>query len=235
MFKVINYLTIKKEIGSSLADTQKEMVIQYAKLYPEYKKFGQELKSLIESILNESDIEFVTIMQRAKEISSFQGKMMRKNYKKPLSDMRDLCAIRIICSFPEDVKKIEEILRQNFEITAYKDQERNMSPYKFWYRSHHFKIKLKSKQISKKKYKLLKYFAAEVQVRTVFMDAWSIMEHKINYKHEWNTSHETKRKLSRLSAVLELADEQLEELAKKDRKKTKKIRMRKITTPNSGI
>jgi ppGpp synthetase/RelA/SpoT-type nucleotidyltranferase len=43
----------------------------------------------------------------------------------------------------------------------------------------------------------------------------AVMEHKINYKHEWNTSHETKRKLSRLSALLELADEQLEELSKK--------------------
>jgi len=44
------------------------------------------------------------------------------------------------------------------------------------------------------------------------MDAWAKMEHEINYKHEWNTSHSTKRKLSRLSAILELADEQIQEL-----------------------
>ena len=219
---------------SLLTRSQKEIVIQYTKLYPEYDKLGQELKSFVETILNEAGIEFISITQRAKDIDSFQSKIIRKNYKNPLFDIKDLCAIRIICSFPKDVKKIERVLKKNFKISGSKDHEENISPYKFWYRSHHFEIKLNNKQISKKKYKLLKYFVAEVQVRTVFMDAWATMEHKINYKHEWNTSHDTKRKLSRLSALLELADEQLEELANNDQKKNVKIRMRKITTPNSA-
>jgi putative GTP pyrophosphokinase len=194
---------------------QKELVKEYAKLYPEYKKLAQELKSLIKSILNKSGIEYIDIIGRAKNITSFKDKIRRKKYKNPLFDIKDLCAIRIICSFPKEVKETENILQKNFKISAYKDQEKNISPYKFWYRSHHFEVQLSDKQITKKNYKFLKHYIAEIQVRTVFMNAWAVMEHKINYKHEWNTSHKTKRKLSRLSALLELADEQLEELSKK--------------------
>ena len=169
---------------------------------------------MIKSILNKSGIEYIDIIGRAKNITSFKDKISRKKYKN-LFDIKDLCGIRIICSFPKEVKETENILQKNFKISANKDQEINISPYKFWYRSHHFEVQLSDKQITKKNYKFLKHYIAEIQVRTVFMNAWAVMEHKINYKHEWNTSHETKRKLSRLSALLELADEQLEELSKK--------------------
>ena len=197
-----------------LTENQNKAIKQYSNLYPEYKKLGRELKVLIKSLLKNAGIEFIDIIERAKNVSSFRAKVMRKNYKNPLHDMKDQCAIRIICSFPEEVKKTEELLKKNFKISDFKSQEKNMSPYKFWYRSHDFEIQLDDKQISKKNYKLLKNFTAEVQIRTVFMDAWAKMEHQINYKHEWSTSHDTKRKLSRLSALLEMADEQLEELAK---------------------
>ena len=197
-----------------LKENQKKIIKQYAKLYPEYKKLSRELKALIKSLLSNADIEFVDIIERAKKKSSFRSKILRKHYKNPLFDIKDLCAIRIICSFPEEVKKTEELLKKNFKISEFKNQEKNISPYKFWYRSHDFEIQLNDKQISKTNYKLLKHFIAEVQVRTVFMDAWAKIEHLINYKHEWNTSLDTKRRLSRLSALLEMADEQLEELAK---------------------
>jgi ppGpp synthetase/RelA/SpoT-type nucleotidyltranferase len=212
--------TITKKREPSLTEAQKEIIIQYTKLYPEYRQLGKELQNLIESLLREANVGFINVTQRAKEINSFQAKMVRKNYRNPLRQMMDLCAIRIICGFPKDLKKVEEVLGKNFKITAHKNKERNISPYKFWYRSHHYKIRLSNGQIYRKNYKLLKNFTAEIQVRTVFMDAWAKMEHEINYKHDWATSLETKRKLSRLSAMLELADEQLQELIKKDRKKT---------------
>ena len=209
--------------SKTLSKAQKETVQKYSKLYPEYKKLSQELRILIKSVLRKSGIEFFDVTGRPKKISSFQNKMIRKKYKNPLFDIKDLCAIRIICNFPEEVKQVEAILQNNFKILDFSNQEKNISPHKFWYRSHHFELQLNKKQITKNKYKLLKHFIAEVQVRTVFMDAWAIMEHKINYKHEWNTSHDTKRKLSRLSALLELADEQLEELAKNKNVEYKEI------------
>jgi ppGpp synthetase/RelA/SpoT-type nucleotidyltranferase len=197
-----------------LTAQHKKLIQNYAQLYPEYKKLSQELKALVKPILRKSGIDYVEVMQRAKDVSSFREKIIRKRYKDPFAEMTDLCAVRIICSYPEDVEKAEKVLKKNFSILSHTNPERTISPYKFWYRTHQFEIQLDDKQISKNKYKLVKHFVAEIQVRTVFMDAWATMEHQINYKHEWITSHETKRKLARLSALLELADEELQELSK---------------------
>lgn len=193
----------------------RDRVLEYIKIYPEYVKLSEELKHLLESLLSKKGIEFINIIQRAKDINSFQSKLHRKKYGNPFIEMKDLCAVRIICGFLSDVRKIERVLKKNFKITMNKDKEEKTSPYKFWYRSHDFEIELSKNQISKENYPSLKQYFAEVQIRTVFMDAWATMEHKVNYKHEWNTSDETKRKFSRLSALLELADEQLEDLANK--------------------
>ncbi len=197
-----------------LTKKQKKVVDAYTKLIPEYARLSREVAALLRGLLHKSGIEYVDIMHRAKSIHSFRDKMLRTKYKSPMQGIRDLCGVRIICSFPAQVAKIDAMIKRNFNVATFIDLEQNTNPYKFWYRSHHFKVRLRDKQIRKDKYKLLTRFVAEIQVRTVFMDAWAKMDHEISYKQEWNTSDETKRKLSRLSALLELADEQLEELAK---------------------
>ena len=62
----------------------KDLVKQYAKLYPEYKKLAQELTSLIKSTLNKAGIEYIEIIGRAKNITSFKDKIKRKKYNNPL-------------------------------------------------------------------------------------------------------------------------------------------------------
>lgn len=203
-------IKVKKSLFSA---GQEKAIRRYAKLYPEYKKLGRELKALVKSLLIKNSLDFIDLIVRVKSGRSFREKIARKKYWNPLTDMKDLCGVRIICSFPSDVEKIEKVLKKEFRILNSADQEKNISPYKFWYRSHHFEVQLSEKQMALARYPLIKNFVAEFQVRTLFMNAWAEMEHRINYKHEWNTSHEAKRKMSRLSALLELADEQLEELA----------------------
>ena len=46
----------------------------------------------------------------------------------------------------------------------------------------------------------------ELQIRTVIQDAWSILDHKIKYKN--SIPQKLKRRINRLSALFEIADEE---------------------------
>ena len=59
----------------------------------------------------------------------------------------------------------------------------------------------------------------EIQVRTLNQHAWSNASHKLSYKHDGDLPHELQRKLYRLLALYELADQEIENINILKRKK----------------
>ena len=55
-------------------------------------------------------------------------------------------------------------------------------------------------------------FKVEIQIRTILMHAWAEIEHRLAYKKQAHIPSHLRRKFSRISAKLEEADEQFEEL-----------------------
>lgn len=104
--------------------------------------------------------------------------------------VNDIAGIRIICSFTTDIYRIAEMLeRQNdIRILSVKDYIRN--PKASGYKSYHMivsiPIYLSEKRVDVK---------VEIQIRTVAMDFWASLEHKINYKFDVNVPEHIKTEL----------------------------------------
>jgi hypothetical protein len=81
-------------------------------------------------------------------------------------------------------------------------------PDRFGYRSDHYVIGLSEPRSALVEWAGYTDLDAEIQVRTVMQHAWASVDHKIRYKRRDDLPSGLQRRLSRLSAILETADEQ---------------------------
>ncbi|MGB9937225.1 MAG: GTP pyrophosphokinase [Methanobacterium sp.] len=191
----------------------KEYVNEYELiLYPKYKNFTVKLETLLKDFLDQEKINFF-IESRTKTVESFKEKINRpyKNYKSPLNEITDLTGIKIIVSSLDDVEKVKKLIEKEFNI----DEERSINKFEslktdqFGYLSQHFIIKINESRQNLPEWFSMKDLWAEIQVRTVLQHAWANVSHFLEYKNEIDVPQKFKRKLYMLSAVFELADENL--------------------------
>lgn len=152
------------------------------------------------------------MLARVKDLDSAYEKIDRKGYKQPFEQIEDWCGLRIICYYPSDIDLICAVLKEEFSIQKQEDTAQRLAPHEFGYRSTHFILQVKSDWTSTPNYRGLLGIKAEVQVRTILMHAWAEIEHKLSYKSAEQVPDQFRRKLYRLSAKFEEADEQFEEL-----------------------
>lgn len=191
-----------------------EVSEKYSEVKTKYDTLGINLTQALELFLKENDIKVLSVSYRVKDKDSFVEKIDRKKYEKPFNEIEDICGIRIICYYQSDVDKIAEIISKEFEVLENQDKEELLKTDQFGYRSTHFIVKIKKGWLQAPNYRGLEDLKTEIQVRTVLMHAWAEIEHKLAYKKTAHIPKQFKRKLSRISAKLEEADEQFEELKK---------------------
>lgn len=188
---------------------------QYQDLRPSYEKLTRKLQSLIDELLENQGIK-ATVEGRTKEVTSFGGKLNRpgKAYTDPLRQMTDLSGIRIILYSRSDVETVAKLVQREFRV----DQANSMNkidllePDKFGYLSQHFVVLLGDSRKNLPEWAGLCDLRAEIQVRTVLQHAWAAVEHFLVYKNERDVPKMLRRRLFRLSALFELADEELDGL-----------------------
>ena len=158
----------------------------WKRFFMPYEQAVDELKVKLKNIRKEyrkkneySPIEFVT--GRVKELSSLLEKankfgipMNRLEY-----EIEDICGIRIMCQFVDDIDKVVEILRgrKDMQILYEKDYVRGVK--ESGYRSYHMIIKYPVNMAEGQKIIL-----AEFQIRTLSMNFWATIEHSLNYKYK---------------------------------------------------
>ena len=194
--------------------TQENLRLEYELTASRYRRLGQNLKGALESFLGDEGVSFLSVNYRTKQFESFVEKAKRKKYNKPLSEMDDIGGVRIICYFQSDIERVKKILKREFKIIEEFDKRDELKPTEFGYRSSHFVIKIKKEWLHAPNYRGLEDLKLEVQVRTVLMHAWAEMEHKLAYKKQKHIPPQFRRKFSRISAKLEEADEQFQDLVK---------------------
>lgn len=188
-----------------------------------YNSLGENLKQVIEVLIEEQKISYLSISYRIKEEESFIEKIDRKKYSNPFEEIEDICGIRIICYYKTDVDKIGGIISSEFNVLESQDKEDLLAADQFGYRSTHFIVKIEDSWAEIPNYRKLNGLKCEIQVRTVLMHSWAEIQHKLAYKKESFIPEEIKRKLFRISAKLEEADEQFEEIKSKIQKYRKEI------------
>ena len=146
-------------------------------------------------------------------LSKFERKYLpeiateNRDYK--ISDyLSDFVGIRVICLYLRDVNSIRTELNRYFMEVAITDKTVQMESTddKFGYKSLHLDLKLNAKYSKKAEFVQYENIQFELQIRTIIQDAWSILDHKIKYKKSIPRS--LKRRINRLSALFEIADDE---------------------------
>ncbi|MFD1206812.1 MULTISPECIES: GTP pyrophosphokinase family protein [Sporosarcina] len=120
---------------------------------------------------------------RVKSAESLMNKVQRKNL--PLSleviqeSIKDIAGIRIICSFASDIYRISEMIQAQSDIEVIEVKDYIQNPKPNGYQSLHIVMKIPVFMSDR----TVKVYV-EMQIRTIAMDFWASLEHKIYYKYD---------------------------------------------------
>lgn len=123
----------------------------------------------------------VTIKTRIKNYDSILQKMRRKGYPMTIQSMedniQDVAGIRVVCGFVEDIYLLADCFINQDDITMIEFRDYIKFPKESGYRSLHLIV-----QVPIYTEKGRKNVTVEVQLRTIAMDFWATLEHKMRYK-----------------------------------------------------
>lgn len=124
-----------------------------------------------------------TIKTRLKSPESIMEKMQRKrlayNMASVEKEMSDIAGIRIICPFIEDIYMLADCLLEQDDITLIERKDYIKEPKKNGYRSLHLIVEIPIFLRNEKK-----PMKVEIQFRTIAMDFWASLEHRMRYKKQ---------------------------------------------------
>lgn len=148
------------------------------------------------------------IKSRIKTSESIVKKLRRYGYESTIPNMvqyiNDIAGIRVICSFTSDIYQIAEMIRKQKDIKIISIKDYIVKPKPSGYKSYHMLVTVPvylSDRIVDTK--------VEIQIRTVAMDFWASLEHKINYKFEGNAPVHIKNELIECSKMVSELDKRM--------------------------
>lgn len=183
----VQHEKIKRELLSDeFLDLAKEKTLPIETLMAYYRCVIMEIETKFFVLNEELSLEYdrnpiETIKTRLKSWDSLIKKMRNKNLPMNLKSLEeniyDVAGIRVICSFQEDIYRLaESFLRQDdVKLIEKKDYIKNPKPN--GYRSLHLIVEVPIFLQNE-----TRHMKAEVQFRTIAMDFWASLEHKLRYK-----------------------------------------------------
>jgi len=151
------------------------------------------------------------VSTRVKTAKSIINKAQRKNLPLRLDvigeHIRDIAGIRIVCSFVSDIYRISEMIlaQSDIEVVEVKDYIRN--PKSNGYRSLHLILKIPVFMSDR-----MERVYVEMQIRTIAMDFWASLEHKIYYKYNKQVPAHLTRQLKEAADIVAELDRRMERL-----------------------
>lgn len=137
---------------------------------------------------------FESIKTRLKSPAGIIEKCRRKGFDVTLenieNNMFDIAGIRVICSFPEDIYLLADYLIQQDDIILINKKDYIAKPKENGYRSLHLIVDVPIFLSDEKK-----HMKVEVQFRTIAMDFWASLEHKLRYKKDLENSDQIAKEL----------------------------------------
>lgn len=151
------------------------------------------------------------IKTRLKTLPSIIEKLKRKdlpiNYKSVSENILDVAGIRIICSFPEDIYTLANMLLRQDDIKLIKAKDYIKDPKENGYRSLHLIVQIPIFLTDR-----TEYMNVEVQLRTIAMDFWASIEHKVRYKKDIKNSEFVSNGLKECADIIAKLDEYMENI-----------------------
>lgn len=154
-----------------------------------------------------------SIKTRVKSMDSILEKIKRKNIPFSLesieANLYDIAGVRVVCSFPEDIYLLSDCLLSQDDITLIERKDYIKNPKPSGYRSLHLIIEVPIFLENEKR-----PMKVEVQFRTIAMDFWASLEHKLRYKKNIPESEaeELAKELTECAKASAELDKKMEEI-----------------------
>lgn len=176
------------------------------------KEVGTKLEILNDEFVHihkYNPIEY--IKSRLKSPESICKKLKRNGHDTSLENMvqyiNDIAGIRIVCSFTTDIYRMAEMIGKQNDLTVISVKDYIKHPKESGYKSYHMLVSvpifLSDRVVDTK---------VEIQIRTIAMDFWASLEHKIYYKFEGNAPDYISRDLKECSEIVSMMDAKMLQL-----------------------
>ena len=178
-----------------------------------YDSALKEINTRIEIMNNDfklahqyNPIEHVT--SRIKSTQSIAKKIRKLNLELTVENIvryvNDVAGIRIICSFTSDIYRLAELLKRQSDIRVLRVKDYIQNPKPNGYMSYHMIVAvpvfLSDRMVETK---------VEIQIRTIAMDFWASLEHKIYYKFEGKAPDHIRRELKECAELVTFLDRKM--------------------------
>ena len=121
-----------------------------------------------------------------------------------LKYINDVAGIRIICSFTSDIFRIADLIAGQSDVEVLKIKDYITQPKENGYMSYHMIVSvpvfLSNRTVNTK---------VEIQIRTIAMDFWASLEHKMYYKFEGNSPEHIRRELKECADIVAFLDRKM--------------------------
>ena len=203
-----------------------------------YSAALKQIESKIDTINEEfkilhkyNPIEHVTSRIKSKE--SINKKLKKKglepDFENLIKTINDVAGLRIICSVIPDIYTIVEMIENMQDITVLKKKDYVSKPKESGYSSYHLIVSMPvSLSVGTIDVKV------EIQIRTMAMDFWASLEHKINYKYEKDIPKSIKKELKECAKMTQKLDKKMSSLGRNLMEDEKEL-VKEITAEYSTV
>ena len=200
-----NFLSYDEKIEEKTNTFEKIMAI--------YEMAIEELKTKTKNIQKEYQVfyeyELIDhINTRIKKPDSIINKMKKKGYeltyKEMIEKINDIAGVRIICQLKDDIFKIRELIEKIPGVVIDKEKDYVTYPKESGYSSYHMIVKVPVVLSNQ-----LIYVKVEIQIRTLAMDFWASLEHKMKYKTDKEITKKNSKDLINCAKIVNKLDNKM--------------------------
>lgn len=188
----------------------------YKELMAYYRCAMMEVSTKFQVLNEELSLQYdrnpiESIRTRLKSMESIMDKMSRRNL--PLTvqgieeNLNDVAGVRVICAFPSDIYMLSEAFLKQDDITLIRKKDYIAEPKDNGYRSLHLIIETPIFLHDQKK-----MMKVEVQFRTISMDWWASLEHRIRYKKDIQMEEHIHNELHECAQISAALDQRMERI-----------------------
>ena len=215
---------MKKDKGKELGIVEMKNFLSYDEKIEEKTNTFEKIMAIYEMAITELETKMNILQKefkvfynydlidhintRIKEPDSIVNKMKKKGYeltyKEMIENINDIAGVRIICQLKDDIFKIRNLIEELPGIQIEKEKDYVNHPKESGYSSYHMIIKIPvtlSKQTI--------YVKVEVQIRTMAMDFWASLEHKMKYKTDKEVNKKTSKELIKNEKIVNRMDNKI--------------------------
>ena len=215
---------MKKDKGKDLGIVEMKNFLSYDEKIEEKTNTFEQLMTIydmaikeLETKLNILQKEFRVFYQydlidhintRIKEPKSILNKMTKKGYdltyKEMIENINDIAGIRVVCQLKDDIFKIRNLIENTPGLIVEKEKDYVHKPKESGYSGYHMIVKV---PVSLSKQTI--YVKAEIQIRTMAMDFWASVEHKMKYKTEKELDKKNSKELVNYAKIVNKLDSKI--------------------------